>query len=191
MYVERLALLGALPLYTFVVPEPVVAEITDPGHVQQLQDALQRHDLRQEAIAAPHELTVYAELRRIMGQGEAACVAMAAVRGWMVASDERRRFRREVVARLGEGRLVTTAGLFVLAIRAGLLSVDKADHAKAVLEQHRFRMTFASFREAARPALVLRAAVCIDMTTPGIHICLWDQASPSHGRQRCPLPPWP
>ena len=76
---------------------------------------------------------------------------MAAARGWMVASDERRRFRREVVARLGEGRLVTTAGLLVLAIRAGLLSVEEADHAKAVLEQHRFRMTFASFRELLAP----------------------------------------
>ena len=61
MYVERLALLGALPSCTFVVPEPVVAEITDPGQVQQLQEALLRHDLRQEAITTPHELTVYAE----------------------------------------------------------------------------------------------------------------------------------
>jgi predicted nucleic acid-binding protein len=147
MHVQRLALLGALPALTFVVPEPVVAEITDPGQVPQLQEALQRQDLRQEAITALHELTAYAELRRIMGQGEAACLAMAVARGWMVASDERRRFRREVVARLGEGRLVTTAGLFVLAIRAGLLSVEDADQAKAVLEQHRFRMTFASFRE--------------------------------------------
>ena len=73
MHVERLALLDALPSYTFVVLEPVVSEITDPGQVQQLQEALLRH--------------------------------------------------------------------------AGLLSVDQADYAKAVLEQHRFRMTFASFHE--------------------------------------------
>src|SRR5215470_3847723 len=82
-----------------------------------------------------HQLS-YAELRRIMGQGEAACLAMAAARGWMVASDERRWFRREAVAHLGEGRLVTTAGLLVLAIRAGFLSMEEADHTKAVLEQH-------------------------------------------------------
>ena len=156
MHVERLALLGVLPSYAFVAPEPVVAEITDPAHVQQLQEALQRHGLRQEAITVLPELTVYAALRRIMGQGEAACVAMAEVRGWMVASDERRRLRREVVARLGEGRLVTTAGLLVPAIHAGLLSVEEADHAKTVLEQHRFRMTFASFRTllAQPPSLV-------------------------------------
>jgi predicted nucleic acid-binding protein len=102
MHVQRLALLGALPAFTFMVPDPVVAEITDPGHVQQLQEALQRQALRQEAITALPELTAYAELRRIMGQGEAACLAMAAARGWMVASDERRRFRREVLARLGK-----------------------------------------------------------------------------------------
>ena len=69
MHVQRLTLLGALPALTFVVPEPVVAEITDPGQVRQLQAALQRQDLRQEAITALPELTAYAELRRIMGPG--------------------------------------------------------------------------------------------------------------------------
>ncbi len=59
-----------------MVSELVVAEITDPGQVQQLQEALQRHGLRQEAITTLYELTVYAELRRIMGQGEASCVAL-------------------------------------------------------------------------------------------------------------------
>jgi hypothetical protein len=48
-----------------------------------------------------------------MGQGEAACVAMAAAGGWMVASDERRQFRREVVARLGEGHLIFPEDGFV------------------------------------------------------------------------------
>ncbi|MBI4333347.1 MAG: hypothetical protein HY673_18945 [Chloroflexi bacterium] len=55
--------------------------------------------------------------------------------------------RREVNARLGQGRLVTTAEVFVLAIHAGTISMEQADQAKAVLEQHRFRMAFGSFRE--------------------------------------------
>lgn len=42
---------------------------------------------------------------------------------------------------------MTTAGLFVLAIQAGLLSVEEADQAKVMLERHRFRMKFRSFRE--------------------------------------------
>jgi predicted nucleic acid-binding protein len=147
MHVGRLNLLGTLPAFAFVVPDHVVAEITDPGQRQQLDEALARGDLRQEPLTDLRTLTIYVELRRIMGQGEAACLALAEVQGWLIASDEKRRFRREVQARLGEERLVTTAGLFVLAIRAGTLSVEQADQAKAILEQHRFRMTFGSFRE--------------------------------------------
>lgn len=64
----------------------------------------------------------------------------------MIASDEKGRFRREVLSRLGQGRLITTAGLFVLAIRTGLISIDDADQAKTELENHRFRMTFDTFR---------------------------------------------
>jgi predicted nucleic acid-binding protein len=147
IHVERLELLGALSAYRFVVPDHVAVEITIPGQQQQLQGALDRHDLAQESLTTPEELALYAELHRVMGQGEAACLALAESRGWLIASDERRRFRREVFARLGEGRLVTTAGLFVLAIRAGILTVEEADQMKAVLEQRRFRMTFASFRD--------------------------------------------
>jgi hypothetical protein len=35
----------------------------------------------------------------------------------------------------------------VLGIRAGLLTVEEADQDKAVLEQHRFKMAFESFRD--------------------------------------------
>jgi predicted nucleic acid-binding protein len=146
-HVERLDLLGALPEYAFVVPPEVVSEVSDLQQRQRLQDALKRDDLREEVLTDPTELAVYAELRRIMGTGEAACLALAEHRGWLLASDEKRRFRREALTRLGEGRLVTTAGLLVLGIRAGLLSVEAADAVKAALEQHRFRMTFGSFRE--------------------------------------------
>jgi predicted nucleic acid-binding protein len=147
IHVGRLDLLGTLPAFTFVVPEHVVAEITDPGQRQHLASALALGELRQESITDLHALTTYAELRRIMGQGEAACLALAEARGRLIASDEKRRFRREVQVRLGTGRLVTTAGLFVLAIRAGTLSVEQADQAKATWEQHRFRLPFGSFRE--------------------------------------------
>ena len=50
-------------------------------------------------------------------------------------------------ARLGEGRVLNTPGLFLLGIRAGILTVDAADRMKAVLERHRFKMRFSSFRE--------------------------------------------
>lgn len=147
MRAEHLALLGRLTSFAFVFPAEVVAEITDPVQREQLEAALTRGELRTIVLEDIAELTTCAELRRVMGKGEAACLALAEARGWIVASDEKKRFRREAVARLGEGHVVTTAGLFVLAIRAGLLSVEEADQAKAVLERHRFRMKFRSFRE--------------------------------------------
>lgn len=147
MRVGRLALLGTLTSFEFVLPAEVVAEITDPGQREQLEAVLLRGEVRTVVLEEIAELTTYAELRGVMGKGEAACLALAEARGWIVASDEKKRFRREVIARLGEERLVTTAGLFVLAIRAGLLSVEEADQAKEVLARHRFRMKFASFRD--------------------------------------------
>jgi hypothetical protein len=42
---------------------------------------------------------------------------------------------------------LNTPGIFSLAISAGIITVEDADRAKAVLEQHRFIMSFASFRD--------------------------------------------
>ncbi len=147
IHADRLALLGALQRYEFVVPEDVVGEIAVPSQREALEAAITGGLLRRETITAPHELARYAELRQVVGRGEAACLALAESRGWLIASDEKRRFRREVLTRLGSGRIVTTPGLFVLAIRAGAISVEEADDAKTILERNRFRMGFRSFRE--------------------------------------------
>jgi predicted nucleic acid-binding protein len=144
--VGHLALLAALPRYEWVIPEDVVAEITDPDQRERLQQAIRAGQFRTETLTHPDDLVQYADLRRVLGRGEAACVVVAARNGWLVASDEKGRFRREAMARLGSG-LVNTAGLFVAAIRAGLMSVEEADAAKSTLEQHRFRLPFASFRD--------------------------------------------
>jgi predicted nucleic acid-binding protein len=151
MHAGRLDLLGALTAFEFVVPDHVVAEITVPVQRQTLEIALTRGALSKQSITEPRELAAYAELRRIMGSGEAACLAMAEARGWLIASDERRRFRREVIARLGEGHLVTTAGLFVIAIRARVISVEEADQIQEILQRRRFRMAFSSFRDLLAP----------------------------------------
>jgi predicted nucleic acid-binding protein len=151
IHAGRLDLLGSLTTFEFVVPDHVIAEITVPVQRQVLESAITRGALRQESITDPRELATYAGLRQIMGSGEAACLAMAEARGWLIASDERRRFRREVITRLGEGHLVTTAGLFVIAIRAGAISVEEADQVKELLRRHRFRMTFSSFRDLLDP----------------------------------------
>jgi hypothetical protein len=46
---------------------------------------------------------------------------------------------------------VTTAGLFVIAIRTGVISVEEADQIKEILQRHRFRMAFRSFQELLEP----------------------------------------
>lgn len=147
LHVGRLRLLTSVPGYEWVVPEDVVSEITDPVQRQQLDIAITHQQLRVETISEPSDLVQYAELRRTLGRGESACIVLAARFGWLVASDEKGRFLREVTARLGQGRVVNTAGLFVAAIRAGLITVEDADSAKSLLEQRRFRIPIASFRD--------------------------------------------
>lgn len=145
LHVGRLALLAALPRYECVVPEDVVAEITNPAQRRQLDVAIADGLLRVETITDFEDLVEYAELRRTLGRGEAACLVLARSHGWLLASDEKGRFQREVSTRVGSERTVNTAGLFVAAIRAGLISIEDADDAKAILEQNRFRLPFGSF----------------------------------------------
>lgn len=45
-------------------------------------------------------IALFDELKERMGHGEAACLALAVGRDWMVASDEKGRFRREAVSRI-------------------------------------------------------------------------------------------
>jgi predicted nucleic acid-binding protein len=100
--------------------------------------------LRIEELSGPETIALFAELRHLMGAGEAASLALAVHRGWAVASDEKRAFRREALARLGPGRILTAPGLYRVAIRAGLLSVADADADKARLEVRKFKMGFSS-----------------------------------------------
>jgi predicted nucleic acid-binding protein len=144
---DRLDLLGALRGFDFLLPEGVVQEARRPEHQQRLRSALEQGHLRTIEFADIETLSLFAELRLSMGEGEAACLAVATTRGWLVASDEKRAFLREARARLGPGRILNTPGLFVLAIRAGLITVEEADRAKHQLELHRFRMRFNSFKD--------------------------------------------
>jgi predicted nucleic acid-binding protein len=141
----RLNLLRRLPGFEFVVTPDVLAEIVLPDQKQQLENALAAGVLRVEGLSISHALALFAELRHLMGAGEAASLALAVSRGWAVASDEKKAFRREALARLGPGRILTTAGLYVLAIRGGVLSVEEADEDKVRLEACRFKMHFTSF----------------------------------------------
>jgi predicted nucleic acid-binding protein len=147
IHVGLLGLLGRLPPYSFVVPEEVVEEVSDSTQAQALQAAISSGVLDIVQLADPVELKIYAELVKILGAGEAACLSLAEYRRWFIASDEKKTFRREAVARLGSTRMLNTPGILMLAIKSGVLTVEEADGAKKVLEQHRFVMSFASFRD--------------------------------------------
>ena len=151
IHVGRLLLLGQLPGYRFVVPEAVVAEVTLDDQRAQLAAALVTGSVSLCSLTDLAGLALFAEFRAIMGTGEAACLAIAELNGWWVASDERRRFRREVITRLGGDRLLTTAGIYVLAIRAGILTVAEADADKDLLASRRFVMKFGSFSDLLNP----------------------------------------
>ncbi len=147
IHVGRLDILVRLPDLGFVVPPEVEAEVAVPEQAAVLKRALDTGDLGRQAFTGTEELGIYAELVQVLGKGESACLAMAEVRGWLIASDERRRFLRLAKERLGPGRVLNTVGVFLLAIRAGLVTVEEADRDKATLEGHRFKMKFASFRD--------------------------------------------
>jgi predicted nucleic acid-binding protein len=150
-HADRLDLLGGIQRFEFVVPAEVHAEVVLPKQRTLLAAALERGDLARVSTDDPEVLSRMAGLRdQSLGLGQAACVAVAAARGWLVACDERRRFLRVAEATLGSGRVVDTAGLLLTAIREGLITPREADGVKATLERHRFSMRFRSFEDLVR-----------------------------------------
>lgn len=147
IHIGRLSILGSLAQFEFVVPDEVVAEILNEEQSAALRAAIAASHLSHVGFQDTEEITAFAALASFLGKGESACLALAQRRGWWVASDEGGAFHREAQQRLGPGRLINTPGLLLFAIRTGVLTVEEADQAKAVLEQHRFRVRFKSFRD--------------------------------------------
>lgn len=115
MHVSRLGMLAKIPNHEFVVPEHVREEITIPEQRATLNAAVTEGWLKVEIIDGLE--AVFTELIAHIGRGEAACIAIAAKAGWLIASDEKRRFLREAIARVGAGSVITTVDVFVLAKR--------------------------------------------------------------------------
>ena len=144
----HVGMLGALPAMVdmdFVVADEVYEEIRRPEQREVLDAALAARAWVRESLVEPEAIELFAALAVTMGRGEAASLALAVTCRCFVASDERKVFLREARQRLGDGRIVNTAGLLVLAIQRGTLTVADADAAKAVLETRNFRMRFGSF----------------------------------------------
>jgi hypothetical protein len=67
--------------------------------------------------------------------------------GWVIAADEKGRFRREVFVRLGEDHLLNTLGALVTAIKAGVIAAEEAETLRGRLREHRFEMDPTPFEE--------------------------------------------
>lgn len=145
LHIDRLDLIVELEGYEFLIPENVNAEITRDR--ERLDEFIQAGWLTVITLNTVPALELYADLVQRMGKGEAACLALAEVNGWLISSDEKKAFLREVEKRLAPGSLITTPGLMLLGIRANLMTLEEADVAKALLEVRKFRMSFGSFRE--------------------------------------------
>ena len=85
-------LLGVTPGFRFLVSEEIVAEILNSNQKRIVEAAIAEGVLERTSIESPEELAIYAELTQILGSGESACLALASVRGWLVACDEKRVF---------------------------------------------------------------------------------------------------
>jgi predicted nucleic acid-binding protein len=131
----------------FHAPQEVLNEVTEPGQMTKVEEAIEGCVLHRLKIVAVEELESMAEYVEQFGKGESACLAVAIHRHWVVATDETkdRRLSREITSR--GIKLINTPGILLKAIRQGSLSVQAADLIKAELEENRFKMSFKSFQE--------------------------------------------
>jgi predicted nucleic acid-binding protein len=147
LVLDRMDLLGGLPQFRFHVVNHVTAEIRYENQRVRLQAAVGLGIVTEIEVTDPDEVLLYDELRRFLGDGESASLAVAVGRGWAIAADEKGRFRRELFARLGEDHLLNTLGVLVTAVKAGVIAVEEAEALRVQLRANRFEMDSTPFAD--------------------------------------------
>ncbi len=97
----------------FVVPEQVLDELTEPRQRVHVDTAIEGGGLELVVSSDLAEIARAVELRRHMDRGEAIVFAVAAHRGWLIATDEGRRTWRMIVEQLGAARQLTTPAILL------------------------------------------------------------------------------
>jgi predicted nucleic acid-binding protein len=140
----NLAILDRLDLFAATgfeahVPNHVLLELTRPEQRERVDLAVAAGHLRVLEITDIAEITEYAALRKQLGDGESAAMAVAFSRGWTVAVDDKAA-RRVALARLGADLLLTTPSLLTRAVHLGVLNRSDLPTIRSTLEANRFRM---------------------------------------------------
>ena len=125
-------------------------EVTDNVQLSELEAAISSGEIEATSLTDISEIGLFASLNAFLGRGEAAAIAVATSRGWVVATDDRRA-GSEIQRRLGANRRLTTPGILLRCIERGHLTVVEADTIKSQLAECRFIMKFASFGDLRTP----------------------------------------
>jgi predicted nucleic acid-binding protein len=143
--VGRLDLLRAIPPFIFHAATEVLNEIEDLDQRAAIDSAISAGNFTEVKLDQPGELALFVNFNATLGKGESACLSLAKVRGWAIATDESKDPKWKKVISGAGFSIINTPGILLAAIRAGALTVAAADQIKAKLEQRRFKMTFDSF----------------------------------------------
>lgn len=145
--IRKIEILGKLSQYRFQILDAADAEVLKSAQRRDLDVAYRQRVVYRADPPCMKEIVVFADLTRSMGRGEAACLAAAQCRKWMVASDEGGKFKKTAIERIGCQRIIGTADILLAAIRNESITLSQADEVKAELERHAFKMPFASFSD--------------------------------------------
>lgn len=148
IHLNKLDLFGELP-FQLLIPEVVYEEVDGkeyPEQKQRLKRALQEGEIDRVSIENEAVTEKFAAYRDQFGKGESACLALAEEHDWMIACDEKRAFRKTILQKLGEDRLLNTPGVIINAIRENLIDVQTAEKWKEKLKNNGYFMDVDSFR---------------------------------------------
>lgn len=133
----------------FFITEHVRREITDHYEEQltRLKSALVQGVLEEIMVNDAEEMGLFAQLIQLerFGYGECSCLAVALHRDYTLAIDDKKAIKHAYLLH-PTLRVVTTEGLMVSMITAGLLTVTEADALKAEwASSHKFKLKRNSF----------------------------------------------
>jgi predicted nucleic acid-binding protein len=146
---DSLSLLQPLFRSEAVITGFVEAEVMrgiQAGHLEltRIRDAVKDGWLGKTALAAGDESSLFERLSVSLGLGEASSIAVAKVRGLVLACDDKTA-RRE--AGLLGVRLTGTLGILKKAARKGLVGVDEGDRRLELMKAHGYHATINSLRD--------------------------------------------